>query len=361
MKMVKKVLALALSVALIGSLAACGGSTPAPSSSAAPAASAPASQPAADASEPAADAPAAEAEFTIKMATPSNPEDNCVIAFFEFEKMVEERSNGRIAVEIYHSGQLGAHRDYIEGMQMGSIQAAEINTAVLSGFDPKFMVFDLPYISKSTDHLRQVLDDGLNDTLVQSLEEKTGIKIIGWMIRSPRSLYNSKNPVVTADDFAGMKIRIMESPVMTKTFELLGAVPVPLAASERYMALQTKVVDGAENSVPLIVTQKEYEVTNYLSLTEHFITPNVITIDAKFFNKLPEDLQKIVLDAGVEAGAIATKLDADSESAAIEELKGLGMEVNECPDKTSFIEKVKPLYDEYRDEIGGEIIDAFLK
>ena len=116
-------------------VAACGGSTPAPSSSAAPAASAPASQPAADASEPAADAPAAEAEFTIKMATPSNPEDNCVIAFFEFEKMVEERSNGRIAVEIYHSGQLGAHRDYIEGMQMGSIQAAEINTAVLSGFD----------------------------------------------------------------------------------------------------------------------------------------------------------------------------------------------------------------------------------
>ncbi len=304
---------------------------------------------------------AGQAKYTIKMATPSNPEDNCVRAFFKFKELVEDRAKGEIAVEVFHSGQLGSHRDYFEGMQMGSIQMAEINTAVLSAFDNKFMVFDLPYISKSMDHLRQVLDDGLAAKLSKSLEDEYNIRIVGWMIRSPRSIYNSKRPIKTAADFEGMKIRIMESPLMTKTFTYLGAVPVPLAATERYMALQTKVVDGAENSVPIIIAQKEYEVTKYLSKTEHFLTPNVMAMDAKYLKQLPDGLRKVVLDSAVEAAAYATKLDTDDLDRAVEKLQSLGMIANDCPDKTSFIEKVTPLYDEYRNEIGGDIIDAFRK
>ena len=306
-------------------------------------------------------AQAGQAKHVVKMANPSNPEDNCVRAFMKFEELVEERSNGEIDVQVFHSGQLGSHRDYFEGMQMGSIQAAELNTAVLSAFDSRFMVFDLPYISTGMDHLRKVLDAGLGDKLSAGLEEEYGIRIIGWMVRSPRCIYNSKRPVVVADDFAGMKIRIMESPIMTKTFSYLGAVPVPLAASERYMALQTKVVDGAENSVPIIIAQKEYEVTKYLSMTEHFNTPNIMAVSADFLNSLPANLQKIVLDAGAEASAYATRLDTEDLERAVDQLKGFGMEVNAVPDKSSFIEKVKPLYDEYRSEIGGDIIDAFRK
>ncbi len=304
---------------------------------------------------------AGQAKYVIKMANPSNPEDNCVRAFFKFEELVEARSNGEIDVQVFHSGQLGAHRDYFEGMQMGSIQAAEVNTAVLSAFDPQFMVFDLPYIARGMDHLKQVLDSGLGDKLSDQLAEEFGVRVIGWMIRSPRCIYNSLRPIRTVEDFAGMKIRIMESPIMTKTFSYLGAVPVPLAATERYMALQTKVVDGAENSVPIIIAQKEYEVTKYLSMTEHFNTPNLMAMSEDFLRSLPENLQKIVLDSAVEASAYATQLDTDDLVRAVEELKGYGMEVNDVPDKTGFIEKVRPLYDEYRDEIGGDIIDAFLK
>jgi tripartite ATP-independent transporter DctP family solute receptor len=300
-------------------------------------------------------------KYVIKMATPSNPEDNCVKAFYHFEKIVEEQSAGVVDIQIFDSAQLGSHRDYIEQMQMGSLQAAEINTAVLSGFDEKFMVFSLPYLSKNVAHLQSVLDTGLNEKLSTSLEATTGLKIIGWMIRSPRNIYNSRNAINTADDFKKMKIRVMESPIMTKTFELLGAVPVPLSASERYMALQTGVVDGAENSVGIIVSQKEYEVTKYVSLTAHNITPNIIAMDLKYFNKLPADIQKIIMESGKEAGLYATKLDSDNEAAVIEELKGLGMLVNDIPDKSSFIKKVSPIYDQYRAEIGGDIIDAFLK
>ncbi len=299
------------------------------------------------------------AQYTIKMANPSNPEDNCVKAFYKFKELVEERSKGAIEVQVFHSGQLGSHRDYFENMQMGTIQMAEINTAVLSAFNPKFMVFDLPYIATGMDHLRKVLDSGLGDRLSQEIEDEFGVRIVGWMIRSPRCIYNSKNPIVTADDFNGMKIRIMESPLMTKTFSYLGAVPVPLAATERYMALQTKVVDAAENSVPIIIAQKEYEVTKYLSMTEHFNTPNILAMDVNYIKSLPADLQKIVLDTAKEASAYATKLDTDDLGRAVDELKGLGMIVNEVPDKSSFIKKVTPLYDEFRSEIGGDIIDAF--
>ncbi|MDR1932233.1 MAG: TRAP transporter substrate-binding protein [Spirochaetales bacterium] len=299
--------------------------------------------------------------YAITMGTPSNPEDNCVRAFFYFEELVEKNSRGKLSVDVKHSGYLGSHRDYMEQMRMGSLQAAEVNVAVLSAFDPKFMAFDLPYISKSVSHLQGVLDGGMGKLFADSLEAAVGVKILGWMIRSPRNMYISTRPVVSANDFEGMRVRIMESPVMTRTFTLLGAVPVPLSANERYMALQTKVVDAAENSTSLVIAQKEYEVTKYLSRTEHFISPNIIAFDSKFFNNLPADLQKILVEAGDAAGRFATKLDTESEAGALQELTRLGMIVNDCPDKSSFIQKVSPIYAEYRDRIGGSIINAFTR
>jgi len=302
-----------------------------------------------------------EQKFVIKMASPSQPADSCVKAFFLFEQIVERDSKGRIDVQVMHSGQLGSARDYIEGLQMGSIQMAEITTSVLTAIDSKFMVMDLPYISKNVDHLRRVLDSGVGALLAKALEDKVGLMILGYMIRTPRSVYSSKGPIRTADDFVGLKIRVMQSPVMIRTFELLGAKPIPIAATERYMAFQTKVVDAAENSPPLIITEKEYEVTKFVSLTEHFITPNAIVMDGKFYKKLPEDLQKIVQNAAKETEKFATEEDKRQLADAIKVLEEKGMKVNTIPDKSSFIEKVKPLYAEYEGKIGKDLIETFLK
>ncbi|MDR3049246.1 MAG: TRAP transporter substrate-binding protein [Elusimicrobiota bacterium] len=308
----------------------------------------------------AADAQTQARTYNIKVASPSNPEDNCVKALFYFKDLAEKKSLGRIKVDIYHSGQVGAHRDFMVEMIMGDIQAAEVNTAVLSAFDSRFMVFDIPYIAGSVDRVRAILDSGEGKKFSESLEKKTGIKIIGWMIRSPRDMYSSKNPIVTIKDFKGMKVRIMRSSVIERAFTLLGATPIPLSADERYEALQTKVVDAAENSPPLILAQKEYEVTKFVSLTEHLISPNIIGISAKFFNSLPLNLQKILLEAGDAAGRYESKLDLESEAAALEELERLGMKINEIPDKSLFIEAVKPLYQEYRDLIGADLMDVFI-
>ena len=300
-------------------------------------------------------------EFKIKMATPSAPEDSCVMAFYKFKELVENRSKGRIAVQVFPNGQLGDQASYITQMQAGNLQIGEVNTAVLGPMVGEFAVFDLSYISKDMDHQIRVLDSGLGDKLSKELEAKIGLKVMGWMVRAPRNVYSSKGPISSVSDFQGLKIRVMQSPIMVKTMELLGAQPVAISANERYMALQSNVVQAAENSVPFIITSKDYEVTKFLSLTEHFITPNVIAMDAKYFNKLPPDMQKIVADAGKEAATFEVVEEKRQLSAAIKSLEEKGMKVNSVGDKTAFMAKVRPIYAEYEGKIGKDVIDAFSK
>lgn len=300
-------------------------------------------------------------EFVIKMASPSNPEDNNVKAFYYFERNVEAATNGRIDVQVFDTGQLGDHKDYIAGLQMGSIQAAEINTSVLNSIDTSFMIFDLPYIVAGMDQERDLLNSGVGDLLSKKLEEKANIAIVGWMIRSPRSVYSSRGPINSVKDFNGLKIRVMDSPIMIRTMELLGAIPVPVSASERYMALQTGVVDAAENSPAITLAQKEYEVTSYLSLTEHFCTPNVIAFDKNFLDKLPDDLRAIVMDEAQKAGVYAQKLDSEGLKDTLAALEKEGMTIVRDVDKNSFVKALQPLYAEYSDEIGSNLVDTFLK
>ncbi|WP_461205636.1 TRAP transporter substrate-binding protein [Clostridium sp. DL1XJH146] len=351
-KMVKKIVSMIMGSMLILSLSACGSSANDNANV----------NDATDNTETAEDeGEAKEAEFVIKMASPSNSEDNNVKAFYYFEEQVEAATDGRIDVQVFDSGQLGDHKDYIASLQMGSIQAAEINTSVLNSLDTSFMVFDLPYIVKGMDHEREVIDSGIGQTLSDNLEEASNLVVTGWMIRAPRSVYSSKGPINSAEDFKGLKIRVMDSPIMIRTMELLEATPVPVSASERYMALQTKVVDAAENSPAIVLSEKEYEVTDYLSLTEHFCTPNAIVFDKNFLDSLPDDLKEIVLEKSEEAGIYAQKLDADGLVETLEALEAEGMTVVEVEDKASFVEALQPLYEEYSEEIGQDIIDAFLK
>ena len=355
----KKTLSLLLVLIMMLSLAACGGSNDSSSGDSGGNAATP--PPADSGSSQGSDA-SGQAEYIIKLANPSNPEDNVVKAFYHFEELVEERSNGRIDVQVYDSGQLGGHADCVDSMQMHSLQAAEVNTSVLGNLDPAFSIFDLPYLTDGMDGLMEVLNSGLHEVLDQRLQDSANLKIVGWFVRSPRSVYTNKGPVSNLADMKGTKIRIMESAIMSKAMELLGMVPVPLAATERYMALQTGTVDAAENSVPLIITQAEYEVTKYVVLTEHFCTPNLMAMDLDYFNSLPDDLKAIVEECGAEAGAYSAQLDKESLEDALKQLEDeYGMTICEIADKTEFMEAVAPLYDEYRNSIGQDIYDYFGK
>ncbi len=296
-------------------------------------------------------------EYTL--ATSMAADDAIPVALDAMMAEIEDKSNGRLVGTSFHNTQLGSQRDYIDGMQIGSIHMAETATSLLAGFDPKFMIFDMPYIARDVEHCVEVLDSGLGEMLSEVLEEKAQLKVIGWAVRTPRNVYSSKGPIYTVEDFENLKVRTMETkPVMT-AMELLGAKPVPIPGTERYMALQTKVVDAAENSSAEILVKKEYEVTNYLSRTMHLIQPNPIVISLTFFNSLPADLQEIVLEAGEEAGKYATSLEIERLAETEKALEEQGMLINDVESMQPFMDAVAPLYEEYKAEMGSEVFDLF--
>lgn len=305
---------------------------------------------------------AAGTPIVIKMASVGNPGDSLTKWFEHFGPEMEKRSGGRIKAELFHSSQLGAHRDYIDGLQIGSIQLAEMASSVVATVDPAFGVFDMPYISPDEMDQWNRIKAGAGDALDKSLRGKAGLRVVGWVVRTPRNVYSSKGPITSPADFKGLKIRTMESPPMLRAMALLGAKATPIPANERYLALQTRVVDAAENNSGEIYFKKENEVTKFISRTAHIIQPNVYCMSDAFFSALPADLQALVLEVGAEASEAATGFDFDS----IEEIEKKlvsegGMTINDIPDKSEFIEILRPLYAEYADSIGQDILDMFQK
>lgn len=296
-------------------------------------------------------------EYTV--ATSLVTEDTLPVALDAMIAEIEEKSGGRLVGTSFHNTQLGSQRDYIDGMQMGSMHIAESSTALLSVFDSRFMIFDMPYISRNVEHCVEVLESGLGDSLSESLEKKANLKVIGWSVRTPRNVYSSKGPIYTVDDFKNLKIRTMETkPVMT-AMALLGAKPVPIPGTERYMALQTKVVDAAENSSAEILVKKEYEVTDYLSRTMHLIQPNPILISLNFYNSLTPELQKIVMEAGKKAGEYSTQLEIEHLVKIEKALEEHGMKINDVEDMQDFADAMAPLYVEYEEIMGKEVFELF--
>lgn len=302
-----------------------------------------------------------ESKFNIKIATVNNPGDGTVIGMEYFRDEVSKRTNGAVTAEIFTGSQLGSYRDYIDGLQMGSIQMAEINSAVLSGVSDKFTIFSIPYLFSSPEQLREKLKGEASEILNENLSKSAQLRVLGWMVRTSRNVYSSKGPIEKVSDFKGLKIRTMESAPVLKTMAILGASASPIPASERYLALQTKVVDAAENNLVEIYNKKEFEVTKYLSMTGHQIDVTCFVISEKYLDTLPEEYRQIVIDVAREAGEVSAENDANLVKEAKEKLVAEGgMIINEIPDKSEFIKILQPVRDEYENIIGKELYEIFL-
>lgn len=239
----KKLTALLLAVILVLGLAAC---------------AAPAKQDTTSKTEPAAaettstDAattPETEASgdtVTLKFACDDTQSSSYYIALEQFEKEVEEKTNGAVQVELYGDAQLGNATDTIEGMQLGTIECAFASTAAVSQFVPEFYYVDAPFIFRDADHAHAVVDGEVGQIIGDASIEKQGIRVLGWMDTAFRNIYSSK-AVRTVDDLKGLKIRTMQSDLHTATFEALGCLPTPMSSSEVYSSLSSGVIDAAEN------------------------------------------------------------------------------------------------------------------
>ena len=251
-----------------------------------------------------------------------------------FKKYVEAQSKGKIQVELYPNGQLGGDRQAIEAVQLGTIQMTIPAVAVLSGFEPRFQVFDLPFLFKDKQAAYKALDGDLGNALNAALLP-LGLRNLAYAENGFRNITNNRGPIRTPGDLKGLKIRTMENPVHIATFKALGANPTPMSFGELYTALQQKTVDAQENPIPLIYTTKFYEVQKYLTLSGHVYAATALLMNDKFFSSLPKDLQKVVQEGAERYRTEQRKMSAQQDKEMLAKLKASGMQINELTPRRS--------------------------
>jgi len=282
---------------------------------------------------------------------PSHPYN---LGAIKFKETLEANSPQPVKVEIFPSSQLGSERDLTEGMQLGTIDIA-IVPGVIANFAPKMRVLDLPYIFRDREHTYKVLDGEIGKELASGLPS-VGLRLLAYWENGFRQITNNKRPIYTPEDLKGIKIRVPENKAYLKTFEKWGANVITMSFGELYVALQQGTVDGQENPLAIIDTNKFYEVQKYLSLTSHLYCPAQVLISEITWKKLSPEMQEAVVKAAEEARDYERQLLFERDSSYLANLKDHGIQVNKV-DLDKFRSVAKPVWDEYENEL-GEYIDA---
>ena len=259
-----------------------------------------------------------------------------------------EISNGELQIQIYSSGQLGSEQQCLELLQIGSLAITKVSSAIMESFTDDFKVLGLPYIFKSTDHAFRVLDGKIGKELLASSEPFL-IRGLCFYDAGSRSFYTLNKPIRTPDDLNGMKIRVMKSIVSFNLVRAMGGSPTPIDWGELYTALQSGVVDGAENNPPSFFTSRHYEVCKYYSLNEHSMVPDVLVISTKVWNGLTDQEKKWLQQAADESVPVQRKLWAESVEESLRVVQEAGVEIN-YPDKEPFADKAASIYEMFKDQ-----------
>lgn len=294
---------------------------------------------------------AADQTRTLRLAHVVNEKDGFHIAATKFKELVEQKTNGKVKIDIYPNASLGDERTLLEGMQMGTVDMGVITDGPIANFLPEIAAFELPFLFKSRDEAYKVLDGPVGQEVLNNLS-KVNLKGLAFAERGFRNLTNSKRPVNTPADVKGLKVRVMENPVYIDTFKALGANAVPMAWTEALTALQQGTIDGQENPINVIYAFKLYETQKHLALTRHTYAPATIMMSKKVFDSFPADVQKILVDAAKEAAAYERQWNADQEEQQLKALKDNGMQVTE-PDTAAFQAAVQSVYEKNKDKYGA--------
>lgn len=258
-----------------------------------------------------------------------------------------EISAGELTIEIYPSGQLGSEQQCVELLQIGSLAITKVSAAVMESFTEDFKVLGLPYVFRSREHSFKVLDGAIGKELLLSTEP-FWIRGLCFYDAGSRSFYTIDKPVEHPDDLKGLKIRVMKSITAMEMVKAQGGSPTPISWGELYTALQSGVVDGAENNPPSFYTSHHYEVCKYYSLNEHTMVPDVLIVSSKVWAKLSDQEKKWLQQAADESVEVQRGLWAESEKESLEIVQEAGVTVT-YPEKGPFAERVGELLDSYRD------------
>jgi tripartite ATP-independent transporter DctP family solute receptor len=268
------------------------------------------------------------------------------IALDKFAELLSEKSGGKMKLKMYHAGTLGSQPDAIEQVRMGGLEIANFSLGPIGPIVPEANVVSLPFIFKDTEHAWRVLDGKAGEMMNEGLAKK-GLISLAWYAAGARSFYNSKKPIQTPADVAGLKVRVMNNDLYSGMIKALGGNPTPMAFAEVYQSLKTGVVDGAENNWPSYESTGHFEVAKYYSISQHLIIPETLCINAGVWNKLSAADQKILREAAQESAILQRKLWNERAKASEAKVKAGGSVINEIPDKSAFQAAMKPVYDKF--------------
>jgi tripartite ATP-independent transporter DctP family solute receptor len=267
-------------------------------------------------------------------------------------QLLNDWTGGRLNIKIFHSMQLGGEKEALEQTQLGALEMTRVSVGVVGPIVEDFNAFNLPYFFRSVEHMHKVVDGEIGTELLNKLEAG-GLIGLGYMDAGSRSFYNKVKPVRSMDDLKGLKIRVMQNPIFIEMVNSLGGNGLPVAFNELYTAMQTGVVDGAENNPPSYESGKHYEVAGYYTLTEHLMVPEIFVFSKKVWDTLSPLDQQLIRKAAVLTTERERKLWAEREQASLAMLKEKGIEVITEIDKEPFIKATE----EVRMKFGAKFTD----
>ncbi|WP_417847055.1 TRAP transporter substrate-binding protein [Thalassospira povalilytica] len=301
------------------------------------------------------------ADIEIRVAHGSSPQFHMHKALERFAEIIEERSNNRIDVQIFPSGQIAGDTGMVEAVLAGSVEMAVEPPSFFAKWDEAFEVAELPFIYPNKDVAFKVLNSEAGDALMARLKDLDLVGL-GWMEMGQRVLTNNTRPISSPEDMDGIKLRTMKVPTHIAAFKALGANPTPMNFGEVYAALQVGVIDGQENPISQIYTQKFQEVQKYMTLTNHVLALYLPVMNAEFYNDLSEDDQNLLREAMKEAISYDFELIDSENNDYLEEIKADGVQVTTLTpeQKLKFVKAMEPIASEFRERVGTEIYDLWM-
>lgn len=304
---------------------------------------------------------AAAKTITLKLGwtTSDGPTDPYAITARQFAAALEKEAPGQFTVEFYPNRALGDEKEMLEGLSFGTLPMAVITNAPIASIEPAFQINDLPFLYADEQKAHAVLDGEVGQKLMKKLESKNIIGF-GFAEGGFRQMINNVRAVNTPQDVEGIKWRVMQNPVYIGMFRSLGGNAVPMAWGEVFTAVQQGTIDGLEIPIAVIQNNGYYEVTKYLSLTNHTYSALGVLMAKKTWDKLTPEQQTAVRKAARTAIEQERAMNMENVRKLVDKLKQEGMQVNNVKVPAAFQQKVKPVYEEFRPSIGDEIYNLVM-
>lgn len=279
------------------------------------------------------------------------------IALERFAEIVDKRSGGKLKIKVFAGGTLGGDAAVIQSLQGGTIEGTMVATSLLGGQIKEFAVLDFPYLFNDGTEADAVLDGPVGRKLNEKLPSKGLVGISFWE-HGFRNMTNSRRPINTLADFQGLKIRVLQLPLYVDMFNTLGSNAVPMPYPELYTGMETKTVDGQENTFSSIETAKFYEVQKYASTTKHVYQPLILMFSKKIWDTLSKDEQEILLVSGKEAQPFARKIVRDADAKSLASLKDKGLIVTDFSPASvnQMRDRLKPVIEKFSKEAGEDFV-----